>query len=159
PEEFGINVLKTNPKEPWVAKNLAISADGKWAYLSNIVDLRVDSRNLQDKHYYHAVRRYQLGTSEPAEPFLGEVQKSGNDEKHLNRPSGIAVDGAGNVLIADYANNRIAVFSPAGQFLGKVAVDTPYGLAVDRKRGTLYVLSVAANAHGGPGWQKMYVAK
>jgi hypothetical protein len=87
------------------------------------------------------------------------VQKSGNDDKHLNRPAGIAVDGAGNVLIADYGNNRIVVFSPAGKFLGKVAVDTPYGLAVDRKRGTLYVLSVAANAHGGPGWQKMYVAK
>jgi DNA-binding beta-propeller fold protein YncE len=88
------------------------------------------------------VCRYKLGTSEPAEPFLGEVQKSGNDEKHLNRPAGIAVDGAGNVLIADYGNNRIVVFSPAGQYLGKVAVDGPYGLAPSPR--TLKIRPVAA---------------
>jgi sugar lactone lactonase YvrE len=160
PEEFGINVLKTNPKEPWVAKDLAISADGKWAYLCNIVDARVDNRQLRDQHYYHAVYRYQLGTGAAAEPFLGEVHKSGDDDKHLNRPAGIAVDRDGNVLIADYGNNRIAVFSAAGQYLGKVAADGPYGLAVDRKRGTLYILSVPANAQGTPVWgQKMYIAK
>jgi hypothetical protein len=160
PEDFRINVLKTTPKEPWVARNLAISADGQWAYLSNVVHSRTDNRQLEGKHCRHVVYRCRLGTSEPAEPFLGEAEKSGNDEKHFNRPAGIAVDGQGNLLIADHGNNRIVAFSPAGEYLGKVAVDTPYGLAVDRKRGTLYILSVAANAHGAPAWGKnMHLVK
>lgn len=160
PEEFGINVLKANAKEPWEARNLGVSRDGKWAYLSNIVNARADTRQLGEKQASHAVYRYRLGTREPAEPFLGEGEKSGNDEKHFNRPAAIAADGEGNVLVADYGNHRIVVSSPSGEYLGKVAVDSPYGLLVDRKRGTLYILSVSANARGAAGWgEKLVLVK
>jgi hypothetical protein len=38
----------------------------------------------------------------------------------LAEPSGVAVDGAGNVLIADFANNRVRVVAPAtGTFYGQ----------------------------------------
>ena len=68
--------------------------------------------------------------------FSGDGGPAANAE--LNTPKGLAVDGAGNLYIADYANERVRKVSPGGiiatvaQFLG------PTGLAVDSS-GNLYV--------------------
>jgi uncharacterized repeat protein (TIGR01451 family) len=60
----------------------------------------------------------------------------------LNTPAGLAVDGAGNVYIADYDNNAVKIWSPATQ-QATVLADTgtssyPNGVALDSS-GDVYV--------------------
>jgi sugar lactone lactonase YvrE len=64
----------------------------------------------------------------------------------FNSPTGIAVDGSGNVLVADTGNGRIEKFSPTGAFLsiigtkggGQGQFAQPNGIAIDRV-GNIYV--------------------
>jgi DNA-binding beta-propeller fold protein YncE len=64
----------------------------------------------------------------------------------FDSPTGIAVDGSGNVLVADTGNGRIEKFSPTGAFLsiigtkgsGQGQFAQPNGIAIDRV-GDIYV--------------------
>ncbi|HEU5101218.1 MAG TPA: NHL repeat-containing protein, partial [Roseiflexaceae bacterium] len=64
----------------------------------------------------------------------------------LDQPRGAAVDGQGNLYVADMVNNRIQVFGPDGRSLrtigsagsGEGQFQEPRGVAVDRQ-GNLYV--------------------
>jgi DNA-binding beta-propeller fold protein YncE len=74
--------------------------------------------------------------------------------------TGVAVDANGNILVADEANQRIRMISPAG-FVSTIAgsgtaadVDStgtaaefyyPHGIAVDKKSGIIYVLEPMTN--------------
>jgi DNA-binding beta-propeller fold protein YncE len=70
----------------------------------------------------------------------------------FDSPTGIAVDGSGNVLVADTGNGRIEKFSPTGAFLstmgskgsGHGQLGEPNGIAIDRA-GNIYVAEVASN--------------
>ena len=70
----------------------------------------------------------------------------GNGKGQLDSPTGIAVDGNGNILVADTGNGRIEKFSPSGAFLsiigtkgtGHGQLGDPNGIAVDRA-GNIYV--------------------
>jgi DNA-binding beta-propeller fold protein YncE len=70
----------------------------------------------------------------------------GTGKGEFDSPSGIAVDGNGNVLVADTNNGRIEKFSPTGSFLsvmgdkgtGQGQLAGPNGIAVDRA-GNIYV--------------------
>jgi DNA-binding beta-propeller fold protein YncE len=60
----------------------------------------------------------------------------------LNRPNGVVADSAGNVYVADSAYHIIFVFDQekkALRFLGLGTLAGPVGLAIDDKRGVLYV--------------------
>jgi hypothetical protein len=49
----------------------------------------------------------------------------------LNEPTGVAVDGAGNIYIADNANNRVRKINTAGIISTIAGVGLPYGYAGD----------------------------
>jgi len=60
----------------------------------------------------------------------------------LNRPNGVVADSAGNVFVADSGSHIIFVFDIEKnvlRFLGLGTLATPIGLAIDNKRGILYV--------------------
>jgi serine/threonine protein kinase, bacterial len=76
-------------------------------------------------------------------------------QAQLNLPSGIALDGKGNIFISDRSNNRIRVIDSSGKirtyagsgndgFRGdngpalRASIDRPFGIALDRK-GNLYI--------------------
>jgi sugar lactone lactonase YvrE len=76
-------------------------------------------------------------------------------QAQLNLPSGVALDGKGNIFISDRSNNRIRVIDSKGKirtyagsgndgFSGdngpalKASIDRPFGIALDRK-GNLYI--------------------
>ena len=59
----------------------------------------------------------------------------------FNQPGGVTVDGSGRIYVADTFNNRIRVFSPAGEPINTVShgFSRPHGVAVDDSSGTIYV--------------------
>ena len=82
--------------------------------------------------------------------FLREWGASGGGDGQFDRPLGIAVDEAGNVYVADTANNRVQVFSSTGEFRqtwgsrgsGDGQFIGPRGIEVDRV-GYVYVADTA----------------
>jgi peptidylamidoglycolate lyase len=78
---------------------------------------------------------------------LGERGVSGDDARHFNRPTDVAVGADGTVFISDgYRNTRVMVFTPKGEFVtqwgtkgkGPGEFNVPHGLAIDRA-GRIYV--------------------
>ena len=51
--------------------------------------------------------------------LLRTVGSAGSGNGQLSSPRGIAVDGKGNVWVADAVNNRVQVFGPTGEYLTK----------------------------------------
>jgi hypothetical protein len=130
-------VLKTVVAElSSTAANLALSPDEKTLYASGL------RRGSYGGKPTHAVYRFGWKDKSPA-VFAGVEGEAGADERHLNDPRGLAVDGAGNVYVADKGNNRMIVFKPEGAFLGALSVETPERVLVHPRTGALYVL-------GGP---------
>lgn len=68
----------------------------------------------------HRVQKTAVGTStflqRPGEPVLA-FGTHGNADGQFNRPTGVAVDASGNILVADTENHRIQKFDPKGKFL------------------------------------------
>jgi DNA-binding beta-propeller fold protein YncE len=109
------------------------------------------------------IQQFQQGVSAfPATPeFTSMPQRATNTfqvgkgigKGQFDSPTGIAVDGSGNVLVADTGNGRIEKFSPTGAFLsiigtkgsGQGQFAQPNGIAVDRV-GNIYVAD-AGNHH------------
>lgn len=83
------------------------------------------------------VTAYKPDGTPTGEHFGSGTAGSGNGQ--LNAPRDAATDSAGNVYVADYANDRIAKFSPTGAWIkswgGPGGQDgqfrRPYGVAVD----------------------------
>ncbi len=78
---------------------------------------------------------------------LGERGVAGDDERHFNRPTAVAVTGDGSFYVSDgYRNTRVMKFSAAGKFLfqwgtkgtGPGEFDLPHGIALDAA-GHVYV--------------------
>ena len=72
---------------------------------------------------------------------------SGDGDGEFASPTGVAVDSAGRVYVADWGNHRIQVFSEFGDFIGKWGTqggadgqfENPFGLAIDDD-GHVYVV-------------------
>jgi hypothetical protein len=90
-----------------------------------------------------------------AGPTVGILGATGiGSPSELSDPHGVAVDDAtGNVLVADTANNRVAVYSPGtgsdpGAYLtdfGSGSLSQPYGIAIDQVSHAVYVADAGNN--------------
>lgn len=78
---------------------------------------------------------------------LGQARVAGDDSLHFNLPTDVAVAGDGSFYVSDgYGNNRVAKFSPQGQFLfewgrqgsGPGEFNLPHSIDIDAE-GNLYV--------------------
>ena len=82
--------------------------------------------------------RYDFGKPSKILTFLVGEERV----ERLRRPNGVVADSSGNLYVADSEYRIIFVFNRQKntlQFLGEGTVSTPIGLAVDNKRGVLYV--------------------
>src|SRR5439155_16546925 len=102
------------------------------------------------------IQQFQQGVNAfPATPKFTSMPQSatntfqggkGIGRGQFDSPTGITVDGSGNVLVADTGNGRIEKFSPTGAFLsiigtkgsGQGQFAQPNGIAIDRV-GNIYV--------------------
>ncbi len=121
----------------------ALSPDEKYIYITGITDV-----GKKGKGHANVVYKVALDGSIPAEIFIGKLFETVPGKSGLNDPEGIAVDKAGNIFIADYGNNRIAVFKPDGSFLDEIPVDTPDQVLVSHKTGSIYILSIDKHKMG-----------
>lgn len=113
-----------------------------------------------DASQYNGLIIYKVPDTPP--PKLSSIPESvsnmfeggkGTGKGEFDLPAGIAVDGKGNVLVADTMNGRIEKFSPTGSFLslmgnkgtGQGLLGAPNGIAVDHN-GNIYVAD-AGNHH------------
>jgi len=127
---------------------VAVSADGKWAYLSGLGQVRMDKQKRAVGVSFSAVYRVKLPERTPAAVFFGKPEETGADGTHLGgTPRGLAIDGRGNLLIADPANRRVVVVSENdASFVGSFAVEGADHVAADPKTGATYVTRILAKS-------------
>src|SRR3954470_10040189 len=76
----------------------------------------------------------------PTHPFLDSFDGAGTPAGGFNRACGVAVDGEGDLYVADHGHNAIDVFDPTGAFLTSIAATAPCGIAVDSD-GNVYAIT------------------
>ncbi len=102
----------------------AVSGDGKHCYVSGLGK--------------PTVYRVKLPERSGAQPFFGEGASAGG--KLAGNPAGLAIDGKGNLLVADPAGKRVVVVRESdGTPVGSFSAERPDCLAVDRTTGAVYV--------------------
>jgi YD repeat-containing protein len=85
-----------------------------------------------------------VSSGAPVSAFQFGSSGSGNGQ--FNHPGGVAVDGSGNVWVADGGNNRIQKFSSSGVFIGSYGskgtgggqFEGAVGIAVNKTTGNVY---------------------
>lgn len=90
-----------------------------------------------------AVYKRATGGKDFATVFVGAPKRPGNDNRSFNSPMSLDCDSAGRVYVCDYANNRIQVFSPEGNYLKTIPSDRPFLIRVHARTGAIYVFHKA----------------
>ena len=95
----------------------------------------------------------ELAAAAPTHPFLESFNGAGTPAGGFDRACGVAVDGEGDLYVADHGHGAIDVFDPTGAFLTSIAAAAPCGLAVD-SHGSVYAVTagnvVKYEPNGGP---------
>jgi DNA-binding beta-propeller fold protein YncE len=107
--------------------------------------LKIPNKNLQQF-------QQDVGTF-PTTPELGALRErvtdvskggKGTGKGQFDSPTGIALDGKGNILVADTGNGRIEKFSPNGTFVSSIGrFEAPNGIAIDHG-GNIYVAEIGS---------------
>lgn len=114
---------------------LALSPDGKDCYMVGFETALHFDKGATDP----VVLKGPTDGSAMAKVFVGGRKSPGSDDKKLNGPSDVACDSEGRVYVADMLNNRVQVFSPAGESLKTIQADRPQFVQVHQKTGAVYV--------------------
>ncbi len=121
--------------------SLALSPDEKWLYATGLFDGYSDTFWEKCK-WHHVVYRFRWNDRTP-QVFLGKLYEAGNGQEHFNDPRSVATDAQGRLYVADWGNDRIAVFDDGGAYLGAIDVAKPSWVEVHRRSAAVYVLAGA----------------
>lgn len=140
------------------AYSYTISVDGKWmrtqdAYLPGAILLKESELKKPEDILIHKDKIYIVDTGNHR---IVISDKKGNilsvvGEEELDQPTGIFVNDAGEMIVADYGLEKVAVFSPEGKvtrwyerpnspIFGKTTNFKPRKVVSD-KRGNIYIVS------------------
>ena len=121
--------------------DIAFSPDGTYLYLTGYVWKTGNYHGHAES--YHAVLRMRYDKQAKPEVFLGQLNKSGKDNKLFCVPTSVKCDSKGRVYVADYMNSRVQIFTPDGTFLKSLKVTHPALIEIDRKTGKTWAFSWA----------------
>jgi len=121
-------------------QQVAVSPDGKTIYFCGM-GVAAGEKNPAKGIHCIGKTAWDSKAAVP-EAFIGKADESGSDGEHLNNPVSVACDGEGHLLVSDFGNSRVAVFSAEGKFLGQTKIDRPRMVCVHPKTGAMYVLTV-----------------
>jgi len=121
--------------------HIALSPDGKQVYATGFVDA-----GSKGKGPVNVVYRVPLDGSKASEALIGKPYEQLAEPAGLSDPQGIDVDKDGNLYVADYDHDRIAVFKPDGSYLDQIKVECPDTVHVSRKTGAVYVAQLKKHA-------------
>jgi len=117
--------------------HVALSPDERYVYATGFVDTGRKGRGP-----VNVVYRVRLDGSGPSEVLIGRPYETDDGPAGLSDPQGIATDAAGNLYVADYGHDRIAVFRPDGSYLDTIPVEQPDTVLVSRRTGAIYVMQI-----------------
>jgi DNA-binding beta-propeller fold protein YncE len=139
---WGPQVGRERADFPQQPRSLAFSPDGRHLYLAGQMWMQPRGwAPVTDPQWCHAVARMEYARNDQPAPFIGDETKPGNDNAHLNHPASVAVDQTGRLYVADFFNDRVQVFGPAGAYLKTIPVQGPAKVFVHCRTGDLYVFS------------------
>jgi DNA-binding beta-propeller fold protein YncE len=72
------------------------------------------------------------------------IGKIGSGNGEFNKPRGVAVDGAGNIIVADWGNHRVRVLNKDGGHIHSISVKNAYGVLIN-DAGNIIVSNVMDN--------------
>ncbi|HOX06498.1 MAG TPA: hypothetical protein PK280_08865 [Planctomycetota bacterium] len=143
---------------------LAISPDGKWAYLSGPYSNTNSYGYVFDANFPPGrIYRAPLAGADKLKEFVtipvphqngngGAWTKACAAPGHFTVPHGpvhgVAVDEKGNVYVADRERGCVAVFDDSGKEIGKIALKNPHLIAIHPKTGAIYVTQYDCLAYG-----------
>ncbi len=100
-----------------------------------------------DTNVYVSLGTHEIKVYDLAGNYLRTVGSPGTGDGQLDVPTGIALDNAGNLYVADWGNGRVQVFDNAGAFVRKIGEGTlvgPSRLALDGT-GKIYISDPGSN--------------
>ncbi|MCK6472270.1 MAG: hypothetical protein L6R28_11035 [Planctomycetes bacterium] len=140
----------------WLAPQVAFSPDGKYAYYSNVAGTPYDGKKPEDidPHFPQGrVYRQDLAAGSDPATFYDLVLPDFAQTKYWmpsawdkkTAAAGIDTDAKGNLFVCDLVNQEVVEVSPLGKKLSATKVPWPDKVLVNRKTGTLYVVSCAVS--------------
>ena len=92
--------------------------------------LLVGDRLYVSDNNLHRVQYFSATTGQ----YIGQFGCNGKENGQFSSPRGMSTDGKGNILVADYNNNRVQVFKEDGTFVQVIKCDgNPTDVAVDNE--------------------------
>ena len=92
--------------------------------------LLVGDRLYVSDNSLHRVQYFSATTGQ----YIGQFGCNGKGNGQFSNPRGMSTDGKGNILVADYSNNRVQVFKEDGTFIQVIQCDGyPSDVAVDNE--------------------------
>jgi hypothetical protein len=112
-----------------------VSSDGKLLFFAGVATDRNGNKTLP------AVYKVPIPARKGMSVFFGDAKKKGAGRTLLGgAPTGLALDGKGNLLVADPANHRVVVVAEKdGKYVGELKVGKFNCLGASRKTGAVYV--------------------
>ncbi len=125
----------------------AFAPDGRTLYLTGYEYLCNFGTGGKWNYYVPVVAKVDFQGDAKASVLLGGVEQKheGTDDTHFRIPSSVDTDAAGRLYVADYMNDRVQIYDPAGKHLKTLAVTEPAQVAVHRRTGEVYVFSYYIN--------------
>jgi len=149
---YYIGEPSTKKYAEYLPNSVALSPDGKRAYLTGYMCHKRKGHFPPRRSWYHLVNVVDLETGKVSR-FAGSEEgarpPTGADNAHFRCPMSVACDAKGRVYVADNIGNRIQVFQPDGTYFKTVPITRPGIVRVDPKTGDIWVRSSDLAIVGG----------